>query len=113
MDYYEIWCDIKETRKDLEFCDHLHAYLGALRSEGLLEDYKIRRRKLGFGPAELGEFNISIHTKNLAQLDDCFQRVAAWEPAMTRLHAAVFSMVTNARFGLLRDFPDPVRMTSR
>lgn len=109
MDYYEIWCDLSNTREDLQFCDAVHAYLGALKGEGLLERYSIRRRKLGFGPSHLGEFNITIVTKNLAQLDDCFQRVAAWEPRMTALHAAVFSRVKNAQFGLWRDFPDAVR----
>lgn len=112
MDYYEIWCNLKDSSRDLQFCEHVEAFLNALKGEGLLADFKIRRRKFGFGPAELGEFNISIATTNLHQLEDAFQRVAAWTPDIQRLHALVYSAVTNVKFGLWRDFPDPVRLDS-
>lgn len=111
MDYYDIWCDLRNSREDLDFCLAVNAYLGKLQAEGLIDGFTIKRRKLGFGPAQLGEFNITIQTANMSQLENCFQRVASWAPDITRLHADVFSRVANAQFGLSRDFPDPVRQS--
>lgn len=109
MDYYDLWCDLKDTSQDLEFARNVERYLGKLRDDGLIEGYRIKRRKLGFGPAELGEFNVTIETKNMAQLEEAFQVAASRGPSIEPLHRAVYTMVRNARFALHRDFPDPVR----
>ena len=49
MDYYEAWFDIMDSRKDLEFSEVMARYLGHLQGEGLIEGYRLTRRKLGFG----------------------------------------------------------------
>ena len=110
MVHYEIWFDLKNSHKDLEFCQKVESYLGHMRNNGLIETYTLRRRMLGFGPKELGEFNITIHLKDLAQLDQAFNLAATRGPQIEPLHAAVYSQVTNLTFGLARDFPDPVRV---
>lgn len=112
LDTYVIWCDLKDSRRDLAFCEAVHAYLGALKEQGLLTGYRIQRRKLGFGPAELGEFQISIATEDMRQLQDLFDVVAARGGETETRHARVFTSVTNTRFALYRDFPDPVRSGS-
>lgn len=109
MDYYQIWCNLKESHKDLEFCEHVSSYLGYLQKQGKLKGFTIARRKLGWGPAELGEFNITIMTDNMAQLDEAFQHVATREGEVERLHRNVFAEVTDFRSALYRDFPDSVR----
>lgn len=112
MDCYEIWVDLVPGADDLEFCDAVEAYLGHLRDHGSVESFRIRRRKFGFGPAELGEFWISIECRDLAQLDAAFQHVATRDPTVEALHEPVFSRVRNYRSALYRDFPDPVRVRS-
>ncbi len=109
MDYYTIWCNLKDSRKDLEFAVALRAYLDRLVESGRVLDYRITRRKLGFGPPELGEFGIVIAVADLAQLDQVFGQVAARAGELERLHGAVYSLVTDFRAGLYRDFPDPQR----
>ncbi len=109
MNYYEIWCDLAPGANDLEFCAAVDAYLGFLRARGLLEGYKIRRRKLGFAPEGFREFNISIECRDLSQLDLAFDRAASRDSEVEPLHRAVYSRVTNSKFALYRDFPDPVR----
>jgi hypothetical protein len=47
-----------------------------------------------------------IETKDLGQLDHAFRTAAERTGEVEKLHAAVYSRVTNARFGLARDFPD-------
>lgn len=110
MNYYHMWFNLKDTRKDLEFCRAVDAYLGHLKKEGRIEGWNLCRRKFGFGPAELGEFHIVVHTRDLAQLDAAFSAVATRSGEVERLHAPVYSAVTDFKSALERDFPDPERV---
>ena len=112
MDSYEIWCDLKDGSRDLEFSRNVATYLGYLKDKGLIEGYRLTRRKLGFGPPEIGEFHISIATRDLAQLDTAFRRAASRDSDVEPLHGGVYSLIKNARFALYRDFPDPERNES-
>lgn len=109
MDGYQIWVDLAPGVNDLEFSRALAALLDHLKADGRIEGWRLRRRKLGFGPAELGEFWISIETRDLAQLDTAFSSVAVRAGELEDLHRAVFSRVQNFRSALYRDFPDAVR----
>jgi hypothetical protein len=88
-------------------------YLGYLRSEGLIVDFHITRRKFGFGPAELGEFHVRVDAADLAQLDKAFSLVATRSGKIEDLHRPVFSMVKDVISALYRDFPDLVRARKR
>lgn len=113
MNHYEIWCNLKDSRHDLDFCRAVQAYLGFLQRGGRIDSWRLTRRKLGFGPPELGEFHISIATRDLAQLDHAFDLVATRSGEVERLHAPVYSMITDFKSALYRDFPDPQREESR
>jgi hypothetical protein len=67
------------------------------------------RRKLGLGAPGLGEFHVMIETKDLAQLDLAFERVAGRSEPVEGFHFGVNSLVANPVFALYRDFPDPFR----
>ena len=110
MNHYEVWVNLAPGAKDMEFVEALHAYLGYLQQKGWLESFRVRRRKFGFGPESLGEFNISMAFQDLAHLDQAFLRVAQRDDEIEQLHAAVFSRVTDFKSGLYRDFPDEVRL---
>lgn len=109
MDYYHGWFNLKDSHKDLEFCGAVARYLGHLKQHGLIEGHQLTRRKLGFGPPSLGEFNITIVVRDMAQLEETFQRVARRDPEIERLHAAVYLAVKDVQFALYRDYPDKVR----
>lgn len=110
MDTYHAWFDLRNTAKDLEFSKRVDAFLGHLKETGRIEGYRLSRRKLGFGPAELGEFHLAIEVKNLSQLDDAFLHAATRGDDIEPLHAAVYSMIERVKFALYRDFPDAVRV---
>lgn len=110
MDYYQIWCNLIDSTKDVEFARDVRAYMDFLKGKGLIAGYTLTRRKFGFGPAELGEFNITIATENLAQLERAFQEVATRSGDVEKRHHPVYSAVKDFRSGLYRDFPDPVRV---
>jgi len=109
MDLYHVWCDLKPGVGDVAFCDGVAKYLGHLKSERLIESWRLTRRKLGLGPPEIGEFHLMIEVKDMAQLDAAFGRVASRKEPVEGFHFGVNSLVQNARFALYRDFPDPVR----
>jgi len=108
MDLYHIWCDLKPGVGDLEFCESVERYLGHLRAQGLIEGFRITRRKLGFGDG-LGDFHVMVETTDMGQLDRAFQDVAVRGGEVEGFHAAVNQSITGLRTALYRDFPDPVR----
>lgn len=109
MDYYQIWCNLGQSHKDLEFCENVKNYLGYLQKQNLIRGFTLTRRKLGWGPSELGEFNITIMTENMAQLEQTFSHVATRSGEVEQLHRLVFAMVTDFKSALYRDYPDSVR----
>ncbi len=110
MDVYEIWVDLKPGVRDHEFADALTAFISALKREGKIEGWRLLRRKLGLGGDHLGEFQIMIETRNLAQLDEAFTMASTRTDPMEIPHHGVNSLVTNFRAALYRDFPDPHRV---
>ena len=109
MNIYNIWCDLKSGIGDIEFSERVGSYLGHLEEQGLIEGWRLMRRKLGLGPSTLGEFHIMIEVADLAQLDAAFGRVASRRDPIETYHFGVNSLVQNATFALYRDFPDPER----
>jgi hypothetical protein len=109
VDLYHIWCDLKPGIGDMLFAARAGAYLGHLKEQGLIEGWRLSRRKLGLGPAGIGEFHLVIEIRDLAQLDQAFGRVASRRDPVEGLHHGINSLVVNASFALYRDFPDAVR----
>lgn len=109
MQHYEMWFNLKESRKDVQFSKDAAAYLDYLKGKGLIEGWRLTRRKFGFGPPTLGEFHITVWTTNLTQLDHAFSEVATRDGEVEALHRPVYSAVTDFQSALYRDFPDPER----
>jgi len=109
MDLYHIWCDLKPGVRDATLIEAARKYLGHLKSQGLIENWRLTRRKLGLGPPSIGEFHIIIEAKDLAQLEQAFQQVSSRRDPIEGVHHGLNSLVQNATFGLYRDFPDPHR----
>ncbi len=109
MDLYSGWFDLKPGVSDLGFCEKMTEYMGHLKDEGLIESWRLTRRKLGLGIPELGEFHIMMEVKDLRQLEAAFARVGARREPTEGFHFGMNSLVTNVRFALYRDFPDEFR----
>lgn len=109
MQHYHMWVDLKDSHLDLEFAAAVRGWLGLLQKEQRIAGFALTRRKLGFGPDGLGEFHVEVTATDLAQLDRAFDLAATRDGETERLHRAVYSMVTNFKAALYRDFPDPGR----
>lgn len=111
MDVYEISVDLRPGIRDVQFVDALTAYLGMLERDGLIESWRLLRRKLGLG--EGAEFKVLIETRDLAQLDAAFTTVSSRAEPVEGAHHGVNSLVTNFRAALYRDFPDEQRVVGQ
>ncbi|HWK96323.1 MAG TPA: DUF6614 family protein [Pseudolabrys sp.] len=109
MNIYHAWCDLKPGVRDTDFSDGVAKYLGYLQTQGLIESWRLTRRKLGLGGEGLGEFHLMMEVRDLAQLDRAFGHVATRSEPVEGFHFGVNSLVHNARFALYRDFPDADR----
>jgi uncharacterized protein DUF6614 len=109
MDLYHIWCDLRPDVRDTALVEAARAYLGHLKSEGLIEGWRLTRRKLGLGAPGLGEFHLIIETTDLAQLEQAFQCVSSRSEPIESVHHGLNSLVQNVTFALYRDFPDAQR----
>jgi hypothetical protein len=109
MDHYHTWFDLKPGTKDMDFARAMGRYMDYLKSNELIEGWRLTRRKLGFGPRDLGEFHIVMETKNLAQLDAAFSHVSSRREPVESVHFDVNQHVQNLKIALYRDFPDAQR----
>lgn len=109
MDLYHTWFDLKPGTKDVEFSRAMARYMEHLKENGAIEGWRLSRRKLGFGPRDLGEFHIVMETRDLAQLDRAFNLVGTRREPVEGVHFDVNSKVCNLTIALYRDFPDPFR----
>ena len=51
MNIYHGWCDLKPGVSDVTFAESVAKYMGHLEAEGLIEGWRLTRRKLGLGIA--------------------------------------------------------------
>ena len=109
MDVYQAFFSLKPGVGDLEFADALARFLDHLKAGGRIVSWRLMRRKLGLGPAGLGDFHLLIETRDLAQLDAAFTTVSTRGEPVESLHFDVNSKVSGISFLLTRDFPDPHR----
>ncbi|MDO8839349.1 MAG: hypothetical protein Q8J92_14730 [Parvibaculum sp.] len=109
MDIYHGWFNLKPGVRDIDFVEAFTGYMELLEREGVIEGWRLTRKKLGLGPAHLGEFHFMIEVTDLTQLDSAFNWVATRADPVETEHFNVNSLVTDIQFALYRDFPDPVR----
>jgi hypothetical protein len=109
MDIYNAWFDLKAGVSDVEFSDRLKTYMDALKKDGLMQGWRLMRRKLGLSAAPVGEFHVMMEFSDLAQLDSAFNRVGSRRKPIEGVHFGVNSLVQNVQFALYRDFPDSIR----
>lgn len=110
MDVYLITFDLKPGIGDVAFAEAFTRFLGHMKDNGRIEGFRLLRRKLGFGPPGVGEWQALIETRDMAQLDEAFKAAATRAGEVEALHFDVNRDATNLTFSLLRDFPDAVRV---
>ncbi len=101
MFVYKIWFNLKDNSKGHELVVALEDFLGKLKDERLIQEFKILRRSLGFGPEGLGEFNVLIFTQSLEDLEKIIGSIE--DGSLTDLHNRVTALVKDFKSGLYRE----------
>ena len=109
MDLYPVFFDLKPATTERTLLEKLTLYMAHLKAQGLIEQHRLTRAKLGFGLKAHGDWHLIIEVRDLAQLDAAFQHVATRTDPVETAHHGLNSLVQNPVFALYRDFPDPVR----
>jgi hypothetical protein len=109
MDIYNAWFDLKLGVTDMELLDGLTAYMDSLKNDGLMQSWRLTRRKLGLSALPVGQFHLMMEFTGMAQLDQAFNRVGSRREPIESIHFGLNSLVLNVQFALYRDFPDSVR----
>lgn len=108
MDYYDIWFNLKDSLQESAFGADLDDCMRELQVREAILGYRLRRRTLGLGPSALGEFNLTIDLRDLAQLDTLFRLVESPDGEVRALYQSVMDRMADPRFGLFRDYPGSI-----
>lgn len=108
MNIYHIWCDKTPEITDLEWTDNMRIFLDHLVREGRMVGYRITRCKMGFRSiADLPEWHIMMEFRNMAQMDEAFDRVVPQQGELEISHRGFNQYIQgNIQHALYRDWPD-------
>lgn len=109
MNLYHCSIDLRDAAKAVGFAVAVDAWMTHLQSIGVIESWRLCRRKLGFGAPVSHDFLLEIELRDLAQLDQAFRHTGTNDPAIEGLFTTVRQMVGTFDTALYRPFPDPER----
>ncbi|MFT4793851.1 MAG: DNA-binding Lrp family transcriptional regulator [Paracoccaceae bacterium] len=110
MNLYHCMVDLKDDAKALAFAQSLDNWMEHLKTKGVIQDWRLLRRKLNLASDAHRDFLLEIEVEDLSQLDRAFRLVGSEkDETVERLHRQVHQLVAATDFGLYRPFPDPER----
>lgn len=109
MNLYHCSIDLRDTAKAMGFSVAVEAWMILLKDHGVIQSWRLYRRKLGFGAPKARDFLLEIDVRDLSQLDDAFRLTGTQDPQVERLYTTVHQMVGEFDIALYRPFPDPER----
>jgi len=109
MNLYHCTIDLKDDAKAVPFAAAMQAWMGYLTSQGMITDWRLCRRKLGFGAPTARDFLLEIEVEDLAHLDRAFRFCGSGDDEVERLYTTVHQMISQTDIALYRPFPDPER----
>lgn len=107
MNVYHSFIDLDEGAKAVNFAKAVNDWLTYLKDQGVVDDWRLTRRKLGLAPQGLADFHLTIEVADLAQLDRAFSTVASGSEDVERFLEPLNHMIGKSSHALYRDFPDP------
>ncbi|SFS48125.1 hypothetical protein SAMN04488040_0533 [Sulfitobacter marinus] len=109
MNLYHCSIDLRDTAKAVGFAVAVEAWMTLLQDRGVIQSWRLCRRKLGFGAPRARDFLLEIEVRDLTQLDEAFRLTGTQDTEVERLYTTVHQMVGEFDIALYRPFPDPER----
>lgn len=110
MNLYHCMIDLKDDAKALPFSHAMRAWMEHLKEQGVIENWRLMRRKMSLSSDAHRDFILEIEVTKLDQLDQAFKYVSSASDSVERLHSLVSTMIATSEIGLYRPFPDPERV---
>lgn len=109
MNLYCCQIDLKHDARALAFAKAVDDWMSFLKSEGVIGEWCLFRRKLNLTSGSYRDFLLQIEVEDMSQLDRAFRLCGRKDEHIETLYRAVNTLVGQADFGLYRPFPDPER----
>ena len=107
MNLYHCFIDLKDGAKALAFAAAIDHWMAFLHAEGVIDGWRLLRRKLNLAANSHRDFLLEIELRDLAQLDAAFALVSRRSGEADRLYARISPMIQTVDYGLYRPYPDP------
>jgi hypothetical protein len=107
MNLYHAMIELKSGAKALAFAAAAEEWLGTLESRGMIQGWRLLRRKFGLASGRHSDFMLEIEMSGLQQLEDSFMELGkggSYEDE--QLYARVHDMIATVDIGLYRPYPD-------
>jgi len=101
--------DLKQDAKALSFAKAIADWMGHLQSAGVIQNWRLLRRKLNLAAGGHSDFLLEIEVEDMSQLDEAFRLSGRHDDEVEALHRAVHDLIATSAIGLYRPFPDPER----
>lgn len=109
MNLYTCTIDLKQDAKALAFAHALDQWMRHLQSAGVIQSWRLMRRKLNLAANSYRDFLLEIEVKDMTQLDQAFRLTGTHDETVEGLYRAVHILIERADFALYRPFPDVER----
>lgn len=109
MNLYHCGIDLQHSAKAVSFAVAMEAWMTCLQDKGVIQSWRLCRRKLGFGAPVSRDFLLEIELRDMTQLDEAFRFTGSGDAEVERLYTTVHQMIGVVDTALYRPFPDPER----
>ncbi|UWQ80916.1 hypothetical protein K3725_07960 [Leisingera sp. S132] len=109
MNLYHCSIDLQHEAKALSFASAVDQWMGYLQERGVVQGWRLLRRKLDMASDNCRDFLLEIEFKDMTQLDQAFRVLGEHDEEVEKLYSHVRALIATADIGLYRPFPDPER----
>lgn len=106
MHLYHCMVELKSADRALQFAAGADAWLGHLKSENTITDWRLLRRKFGLDAGQHTDFLIDIEVDSMSALEKAFSQLSKMDDAHIRRYDCMLSLIGSLNVGLYRPCPD-------
>jgi hypothetical protein len=109
MNLYHCQIELRPEARALAFAQACTHWMEHLQAQGLINGWRLLRRKFGLASGAHTDFILEIEIPGLATLDAAFSALAMADDEATRRYDQMHGMIARADVGLYRLYPDPTQ----
>lgn len=107
MNLYHCMVELKSPDRALQFAAAADAWLGHLKDQKIINDWRLLRRKFGLASGQHTDFLIEIEVESMSALEKAFSLLSKMDDEHTRRYEFMHSLIGSMEVGLYRPYPDP------